>query len=161
MRVEAVGLGDDLSQAEFDELVHRAERFWHHFTWGRRRRRRRTMLVTDRAPAVLVDLAPFYGVELDGGEPEPLWWGPRDLVLCCDPDGARLYLAAPHGWSAPDDVVWGLPIVAIHYRVKKGAQLATWRHEFEEPRPRLTLAPDDMPVLVGGGYEVTWKGIER
>ncbi len=159
MLLAPLGVGDDLDDDAFDDLVRRAERFWHHFTWGRRRRRRRRMLVSDGAPSVLVDLAPFYGVELLG---EPDWWGPRGLVLCCDPEGRRLYLAAPKsGFSPPDEMVWGLPIAAIHYRVKKGAQLATWRHPFDAPLPRLSLAADDMPVFVGGGYEVTWKGIER
>lgn len=141
--------------------VERAADFWSSFTWGRNPDRAGRLAPMEGphlplgAPPVLVHLGRLVGFELARSG----WWAPDGrVVVTCDPDGRRAYLAG--GPVTLPEMVWGQTIDAIHYRVQKGDEpLATWRHEFEPRRPRLSLLPSvhdgrPWPVIAGGGYYI-------
>ncbi len=61
----------------------------------------------------------------------------------------------------PPLVVTGMgPLVEIVYESTKGGTMAHWVHPFDDPRPVLAFEEmSDQLYIIGGGYNVTHRGI--
>lgn len=62
----------------------------------------------------------------------------------------------------PGEVVWTLGELAeVAYETTKRNEHAIWVHAFQAPRPVLAFSESGHLLIVGGGYEVTPRGIVK